>query len=311
MSAIGTKKGDTDPKIAAPRHRRAPSGMSLRLPRRILVGYDGRSGAADALVMAARLAELSGAGLTLAAIESDRRAAPTWPELESGVRDALGERVFRMLAYRAESVPAGLQAAAEREAADLIVLGSTSRGMLGRVLPGGVGERVLHHAPCSVGVAPRGYVNAGRHRLRAVGTGYDGSPEAAEALRTAAALARAAGGALRIVTVVEPPHQLLAGLPREEALAMVREGFMASRHRRWMRDRLDDGLMEVLWELAVDGKLLEGSAADALRSEAGGLDLMVLGSRGGYGQARRLLMGSTAVAAMRGAACPTIIVPRG
>ena len=298
------------PLMAAPRRGRAPGEMAVRLPRRILVGYDGSDGAGDALAMARDLVQVSGAELALVGVDEDLRGIPTWPELEDGVHGILGDRRVRMLALRAGSAPAGLHHAAENWEADMIVVGSSSRGSPGRVLPGGISERVLDHAPCAVGISPRGYARAAGHRLRSVGVGYDGSGESKEALRTAAALARAAGGPLRIVTVVEPPDQILAGLRREEALAMVREGFLGSRHRRWMRNRLDEGLMQVLWEIAVDGKLVEGRAATVLRTEAGGLDLMLLGSRGGYGPARRLLVGSVAVSATRGAACPTLLVAR-
>lgn len=48
----------------------------------------------------------------------------------------------------------GLLRIAEREHADLIVVGSSHRGTLGRVLPGSVPELLLHSASCPIAVAP-------------------------------------------------------------------------------------------------------------------------------------------------------------
>lgn len=46
-------------------------------------------------------------------------------------------------------------AVAEREAADVVVLGSHGHGWLQRVLIGSVSSHVLHHAPCAVMVMRR------------------------------------------------------------------------------------------------------------------------------------------------------------
>jgi hypothetical protein len=50
-----------------------------------------------------------------------------------------------------------LHEAADELGASMIVAGSSHRGPAGRVVPGGVGERLLHAAPCAVALAPRGY----------------------------------------------------------------------------------------------------------------------------------------------------------
>ena len=50
-----------------------------------------------------------------------------------------------------------LHEAAEELGAALLVAGASHRGKVGRTVPGGVGERLLHAAPCPVAIAPRGY----------------------------------------------------------------------------------------------------------------------------------------------------------
>ena len=55
------------------------------------------------------------------------------------------------------SVADTLSRAATERRADLLVLGSSHRGALGRVLIGSVSEETLHGAPCAAAIAPAGY----------------------------------------------------------------------------------------------------------------------------------------------------------
>jgi nucleotide-binding universal stress UspA family protein len=98
-----------------------------------------------------------------------------------------------------ESPAAGLHALAERERAALIVIGSSRRSRLGRVLPGGTGAPPLGRVR-PVAVAPAGYADA-VGSLRTIGCGFDGSPESESALRWAAALARRASAGVGVEAV--------------------------------------------------------------------------------------------------------------
>jgi hypothetical protein len=81
----------------------------------------------------------------------------------------------------AEGSPAaGLHALAEREGAALIVVGSSHRSRIGRILVGGTGERLLSGASAPVAVAPSGY--AVDRPVQVVGCGFDGSQQSRRAL---------------------------------------------------------------------------------------------------------------------------------
>ena len=84
----------------------------------------------------------------------------------------------------------------------LVVVGSTRRGRVGRVMPGSTAERLLHGAPCPVAVTPAEL--AAGWTPRHVGVGFVDVEDAHGAVRAAAAIARAAHGDLLASTAVEP-----------------------------------------------------------------------------------------------------------
>jgi nucleotide-binding universal stress UspA family protein len=72
----------------------------------------------------------------------------------------------------------GLHELREVIEADLLVVGSSRRGLLGRVLIGDDTRAALNGAPCAVAIAPTGFASEPAV-MRKVGVGYDGSPESA------------------------------------------------------------------------------------------------------------------------------------
>ena len=105
---------------------------------------------------------------------------------------------------RVLSVSRGLQQVAADEGALAIVVGPSHRGRVGRIVPGSVGTRLLHGAPCPVAVAPNGFWSEGHAPIRRIGVGYVGPPEGEEALHAAVGLAAATGASVRALGVVEP-----------------------------------------------------------------------------------------------------------
>ncbi len=287
--------------------------------RRILLGFDGSDQAADALALTRLLAGPTGARVQIACAYPYQPLGPT-AEPVGEFADAVREEAERALAAAraglgdragtvetrlvADSSPArALQHLAEDEDADLVVVGSTHRGRVGRVLIGAVPDRLLHGAPCAVAVAPLGFRDRAPAELRTIGVGIDDSAEAALALDAAAALTGATGARLRIATATGPP----AGSPE------VHVGYDHVVVMRALRAQAEQRVAEAARGLAgteADTAVLEGDAAATLLDLAENLDLLVVGSRA-YGPLARTLLGSVSQALVHDAPCPVLVVPRG
>lgn len=197
-----------------------------------------------------------------------------------------------------------LQRVTEQDTTGLIVVGSTHRGALGRLLPGGVGERLLAGSACPVAIAPRGYSEQRAKRLERIGVAFDGSEESRHALEAGRLLARMSEASLRVISVFE---HLTFG-----AVATGRTGGASVNEllRAELREALDDVVAEESEEPRIEGVLLEGSPGEVLATQSAELDLLVTGSRG-YGPRAAVMLGTTTHALMRNAACPGLVLPRG
>lgn len=277
----------------------------------VVVGFDERPASRDALALAKALVAGSGAKLVVASVR------PYWPELigkaayERTVRKdeawlrreatkLLGEVPFSTFVVGGGHETGGLKEIARVEGADLIVIGSTHRGPLGRVLPGSVGERVLDNAPCAVAIAPLGLAESGLD-LRRVAVAYDGSRQARIALARGVSLAQNAGAELQILGAVDVEIDTvgLAAVSKEEL------------EEERMRGHLEEARKGVPTSVPVEVRLLHGSPSHVLPEAAAAADLLVVGSRGHYGRTRRLFLGSVAARVARNAPCATLITPAG
>jgi nucleotide-binding universal stress UspA family protein len=180
----------------------------------------------------------------------------------------------------------------------MLVVGSTHRAGLGRVMPGSVAERLLSGAPCPVAVAPRGYEPLD---IRVIAVGYDGSPEATAALELATAIGEAAGATLRVIAVRVQATTTAAA--QAELLA-------ASSGAPDLQSRLHSAVSGLPSDLRALPIFEHGGAARHLLDYAEqGVDLMVLGSRG-YGPVRAVLLGSVSATVLGSAPCPVLVTPR-
>ena len=183
------------------------------------------------------------------------------------------------------------------ERASLLSVGVTHHEHLGRLIPGSVGAKLLHGAPCPVAAVPATAAN----RVSAVGVAYDGAPESRRALAMAARLASTTGARLVLIGAIElPPY---AG----PALATAWDVEPA------VREALEDDMREAAHQLAVadaETVVVDGPAGPAVAEAARDrVDLLVTGSRG-YGPLRTVLVGSVSRHLVDNAHCPVLVVPR-
>jgi nucleotide-binding universal stress UspA family protein len=218
--------------------------------------------------------------------------------LES-VRDTAGLDGAQLFVVPDTSPSRGLKAFAAEQSVDLVVVGSSHRGSVGRVVLGDTGHAVLHGAPCPVLVAPAGFA-ARSTRPATIGVAFNGSPEAELALEMAVTLTQALGAQLAVAEVLE-----VGAIPDTW-------GYQVSDYLDALAAPAQKRLDEFVAALPVPatGSLLQGPVHLVLREFARHVDLMVCGSRG-WGPAARLAFGSTAQKLMHHAPGLVLVVPRG
>lgn len=291
------------------------------MQRKLIIGYQDTPQGHDALALGEILAETLSARPTVATVPLIATVLP-WPDqllsesdLEAALyletkepfaaaRDRLSRLDPETRAIANHSPSEALYELAAQEQAALIVVGSTHRGALGRVLPGSVGQALLHGAPGAVAVAPRGYAERSDRQLRRIAVAFDGSAEAWAALETAIKLAARLHATLTVLTVAEGEHYSYA-----TAASILTAAEFRDFEREEKQRTLDLALSRAPGDLPVEGRLLSGSAGPLLAEVSEEFDLMVVGSRG-YGALKRTALGSVAGKLVNSAACPVLVLPR-
>jgi nucleotide-binding universal stress UspA family protein len=266
----------------------------------VVVGVDGTPTGRDAIALGDRLrghgGQLTIAHVVLAQAPTYRNfhATPVWKDRRAMLareRAALGVTA-ELTGVFAASVGSGLHGLAEDCDADLLVVGSSGRGGLGRVLAGDDARATVTGATCPVAVAPHGYSDQA-HRIATIGVAYDGGVEAGAALALARDLARATAARIVALTVVNATEGALGQSEDPGAIRMLE-------HQARGRLRSLDG---------VEGRVAVGGITTELLAFGDEVDLLIVGSRG-HGPLRRLVLGSTSLQLTREARCPLLIVPR-
>jgi nucleotide-binding universal stress UspA family protein len=270
----------------------------------LLVGVDGRPGGRDAIALAAQLVSPEGR-IRLVHVYSDRRiAGPRMPDAtdQPEAAESLLAREARVAEIEADSIAIAdpspgrtLHRLAQRDNADLLVVGSSHRGALGRVLLGDETLAALNGAPCAVAIAPAGYAVNGRDMLT-IGIGHDGSPESELALLAARSLAGRQGSRLRALAVVSLQS---VGQGSDTPLDWTEQTELVIKDERARLQAID----------GVEGEVVYGDPSEELAAFAKELDLLIVGSRSN-GPLGRLLNGSTSTYLARRCPCPLLVLPR-
>lgn len=273
--------------------------------KHVIVGVDGHEGGRDAIALAKRLRAEDGE-LTLAYVYHGdehvwRGSSPPYEaseevrtrELLKTTREEEGVEAH-VRTHGSPSVGRGLHELAEEVGADLLVIGSSRRGVFGRVLIGDDTRAALNGAPCAVAIAPAGYAHESS-LMREIGVGYNGSPESEHALRVARMLAAGLDTKLSAFEAVYYPARAYVG-PAFPDQGMIQELVDAARQR-------------IAQIEGVEPHAAYGVAAEELALYSASLDLLVIGSRS-YGPIGRLVHGSTAQQLARIARCPLLVLTR-
>lgn len=170
--------------------------------------------------LAAWLADASGAQLVAAFVsESDHPFARNDREfqrllrdhmtgLRAGARQACGALADRgdldVVATPGVTSAIGLHDLARDWGSDLLVVGSTHRGPVGRVFPGSTAERLLVDAPCPIAIAPQGFAKRPLSSIGRIGVGTDGTRSGGAALAVAEELARGLAAELEVFSPAGP-----------------------------------------------------------------------------------------------------------
>jgi nucleotide-binding universal stress UspA family protein len=290
------------------------------VPGKIVIGFDGTDSGEDALALGLLLARATRAVPLVAIVHPQEypigigRVDAEWVAYMHERAEQLLGRARRLVPgdagaeFREVAAPSesrGLHDLAEQEEADMVVVGSSHRGPLGRTFPGSTGDRLLQGSATPVAVAPRGLRERPPDGLGTIAVAYVGTPEAARALEAAVDLAGRMGARLRLVSVMPRPAEIFMPVVGRDA----EEAFMA-RTRELFRGALDDALARVGGRVEATAELLEGEVVDTLATlDRRDADLLVCGSRA-YGPLRRVLLGGVSSRLLRRAALPLVVVPR-
>jgi nucleotide-binding universal stress UspA family protein len=287
------------------------------MTRAILAGADGTGSGLDAVAFGARLATAIGSPLVVACVcpnkallagadeETDDPQRQAASILEAA-RDVVGDLPADFRTVVSTSPARGLAELAEEAGVEAVVVGSTHRGPVGRVMSGSTAERLLHGSGCPVAVAPRGYRRHRSKPIDAIGVAFIDTPDGHEAVRVAADLAARAHLPLTVYTVIALHRNWLRPEAVEPDAAVVPEEIT-----RAYREPLDRVVAAPPDGVRATGQLLFGEVVDELSVAAErDVDLLVCGSRG-YGPVRRVLLGTVSASLVRQASVPVLVVPRG
>jgi nucleotide-binding universal stress UspA family protein len=289
----------------------------------IIAGFSSSRQGSAPLNLAAQLARTTGEKIIAAAVVERLRPTGTDPiedeyrnylasqaaqSLERVVERVGGDLDIAVTVHQSTSIPNGLMELVAQHSAELVVVGSSSSGLLGRVALGSVTERLVHTSEVPVAIAPRGHPLS-PVPIRRLTAAYGGAADAVGLIATSAQLAQQWKARLRIASFTARPFTLFGGSTERSAEDLVVQ--------RWTRRTMDAAVQQLNEARAkvsipdVDVVIGSGNewreAVEDIPWNAD--DLLLLGS-GAAGPLAHVFLGSAASKILRHAPVPVMIVPR-
>jgi nucleotide-binding universal stress UspA family protein len=276
--------------------------------RNVVVGVNGKENGRDAIMLAEMLRNSPASKVTLAHVRRPFGPALAisnigdWADEHDSSQDLLEQEReamnvdAKLLPYVASSPGKGLHEVAEKLEADLLVVGSCSRGGLERTMLRDDARATMNGAPCAVAIAGCGLA-PNKTELKTIGAAYNGSPESAAAVSAARDLANASAAEVLVLEVVAASSYGLSSVTSGEVIQETIEAMTEEAEQRL--EKLE----------GVTSRAVYGSPREKLEEFSRELQLLVVGSRGN-GPARRLLLGSTSSYLERHSHCSLLILLR-
>jgi nucleotide-binding universal stress UspA family protein len=278
--------------------------------RKILVAVDSSESSRNALHQAFKLANEEKCWITVTSVVppyegeieilgvKDIRAAlrkPCEDALAEVEKIAKTERMLVKTVCEEGEVHERIVDLADAENCDVIVMGRRGLRRIERALIGSVTARVIGHTQRDVLVVPKGAPVGWKKIVLAT----DGSRHSAAATERALSFAKAYGGELRVVSVVDVPTEFYAEAPKAvEDLVKKAKGFVAD-----VKKQADAAGVKA--ETFVGEAEAHEAIANLAKEQ--NADMIIIGSHGRTGL-RRLLMGSVAEKVIGYAPCPVLVV---
>jgi len=289
----------------------------------IIAGFSSSRQGSAPLNLAAQLARTTGEKIIAAVvveralpagvdpIEDEYRgflASRAGAALEQVVEQVRGDLDISTTVHHSSSISQGLMELAGQHDADVVVVGSSSSGLLGRIALGSVTARLVHTSKVPVALAPRGYP-ASPVPLHRLTVAYGGAADAVGLIATSAELAKRWKVQLRIASFTVPPSTLFGGSIERSAEELVVQQWTskttdaAVKQLNAAREQVSIPDVDVVIGTGTDWR----QAVDDIAWETG--DVLLLGS-GAAGPMAQVFLGSAASKILRHAPVPVMIVPK-
>lgn len=198
----------------------------------------------------------------------------------------------------------GLGEVALDRGAGLIVIGSAPGGTLGRLVSGSTADQLFHGSPVPVLMAPHGFAASAPERLGRFVVAHQLTRESTTAVHEGLRVAREAGLAVHLVSVISRVNRIAASTVGRDPEALV-VAQMRERAEQTLAQAAASGPVGTTWEV-VTGASVEGALAAVGFREG---DVLVIGSSGA-GPLRRVFLGDMSFKLLRAATVPAMVIPR-